>query len=243
MRYCIMHHQTPALRHPRINAFEDFVRDPSFPCVGAKAALSKRQMTYVVARDIRTAWDDFDIHTAIRGIVNLYRENPAPFRSLAVIFDTDTALDELDFEQHLWARWQSLSDKDDRLGQKCDDRVAHDPGHPEFSVSFGGEAFFIIGLHPQASRPARRFVRPTMIFNLHDQFEKLREEGQYEKLRATILDRDVKIAGDMNPMLAQHGEVSAARQYSGRAVDAEWKCPYSRASARPDMELNHARND
>ena len=125
----------------------------------------------------------------------------------------------------------------------CDDRVAHDPGHPEFSISFGGEAFFIIGLHPQASRPARRFERPTMIFNLHDQFEKLREEGQYDRLRASILDRDVKIAGDINPMLAQHGEVSAARQYSGRAVGAEWKCPYARAGRQPDMELNNVLND
>lgn len=238
-----MYHQKPALRHPRINAFEEFVRDPSFPCVGAKAALAKRQMSYVVARDIRSALNDLEIHTAIRGIVDLYRENPAPFRSLAVIFDTDTALDELSFEQYLWERLQSLSDKDDRLGQKCDERVAHDPGHPEFSISFGGEAFFIVGLHPKASRPARRFERPTMIFNLHDQFEKLREEGQYAKLRASILDRDIKIAGDINPMLAQHGEVSAARQYSGRAVGAEWKCPYARAGVYLDLGLNHARND
>ncbi len=234
---------TPALRHPLIAAFEEFVRDPLFPCVGAKAALSKRQMTYVVARDIRSAWDDLDIHTMLRGIVGLYRKNPAPFRSLAVIFEDDTAMDELGFERHLWDRLQSLSDKDDWLGQKRDDRVAHDPNHPEFSVSFGGEAFFIVGLHPQASRPARRFVRPTMIFNLHDQFEKLRKANQYEKLRASILDRDVKIAGNINPMLAQHGEVSAARQYSGREVGSEWKCPYARAGTHPDLELLDAVND
>ena len=238
-----MHHQTPALRHPLITAFEEFVRDPLFPCVGAKAALSKRQMTYVVARDIRSAWDDLSIHGMITGLVDLYRKNPAPFRSLAVIFEDESALDEFGFEQHLWERLQSLSDKDEWLGQKPDDRVAHDPNHPEFSVSFGGEAFFVVGLHPQASRPARRFIRPTMIFNLHDQFERLREEGQYEKLRASILDRDVKIAGTINPMLAGHGEVSAARQYSGRAVGTEWRCPYSRAATRPAMELPRAVND
>ena len=233
----------PALRHPLITAFEEFVRDPLFPCVGAKAALSKRQMTYVVARDIRSAWDDLSIHGMITGLVDLYRKNPAPFRSLAVIFEDESALDEFGFEQHLWERLQSLSDKDEWLGQKPDDRVAHDPNHPEFSVSFGGEAFFVVGLHPQASRPARRFIRPTMIFNLHDQFERLREEGQYEKLRASILDRDVKIAGTINPMLAGHGEVSAARQYSGRAVGTEWRCPYSRAATRPAMELPRAVND
>lgn len=230
--------QSPiAIRHPLISAFEEFVREPLFPCVGAKAALSRKQMTFVVARDIKSAWDDFDIHAAVRGLVDKYRENRAPFRSLAVIFNQDLRLDELQFEQRLWERLQTLSDMDDWLGQEKDARVAHDPNHPEFSLSFGGEAFFIIGLHPQASRPARRFVRPSMIFNLHDQFELLREANQYEKLRASILDRDVKIAGNINPMLAKHGEVSAARQYSGRAVESGWKCPYQRAGAHPDQEL------
>ena len=230
--------QTSAsIRHPLTSAFEEFVRDPLFPCVGAKAALSKKQMTFVVARNIKSASDDFDIHAAVRSLVDKYRKNRTPFRSLAVIFQRDLTLDELQFEYHLWERLQTLSDIDDWLGQEKDARVAHDPNHPEFSLSFGGEAFFIIGLHPQASRPARRFVRPTMVFNLHDQFESLREANQYEKLRASILDRDVKIAGNVNPMLAKHGEVSAARQYSGRAVESGWKCPYQRAGAYPDQEL------
>ena len=238
-----MQYATPALRHPLITAFEEFVRDPLFPCVGAKAALSKRQMTYVIARDIRSAWDDLRVHEMIVDLVALYRKNPAPFRSLAVIFEDDTEIDEVGFEQLLWQRVQSLSDKDDWLGQKPDDRVAHDPNHPEFSVSFGGEAFFIVGLHPQASRPARQFVRPTMIFNLHDQFERLREANQYEKLKSSILERDVKIAGTINPMLAGHGTVSAARQYSGRAVGSEWRCPYARAGTHPDQELLRAVNN
>jgi FPC/CPF motif-containing protein YcgG len=229
--------------HPLIGAFEQSVRDPLFPCVGAKAALSKEQMTFVVARDMKSAWDDLDIHAQVRSLVHLYHQNRTPFRSLAVIFEHDSGLDELEFERYLWERLQSLSDKDDWLGQKQDARVAHDPNHPEFSLSFGGEAFFIVGLHPLASRPARRFVRPTMIFNLHDQFELLREANQYEKLRASIMDRDLKMAGDINPMLSKHGEVSAARQYSGRAVEKGWKCPYLRAGTHPDQELLDAIND
>ncbi|MGB5077183.1 MAG: guanitoxin biosynthesis heme-dependent pre-guanitoxin N-hydroxylase GntA [Sphingorhabdus sp.] len=231
------------MRHPLITAFEEFVRDPLFPCVGAKAALAKRQMTFVVARDIRSAWDDLAIHEMIMAMVGLYRSNPAPFRSLAVIFEDESALDEIEFERHLWERLQSLSDKDDWLGQKIDLRVAHDPNHPEFSVSFGGEAFFIVGLHPKASRPARQFVRPMMIFNLHDQFERLRESNQYERLRESILERDARVAGSINPMLAQHGEVSAARQYSGRAVGSDWKCPYERAGYHPDLEMLDAVHD
>ena len=38
--------------------------------------------------------------------------------------------------------------------------------------------------------------------------------------------RDEAIAGSRNPMLARHGEASEARQYSGRAVDPDWRCPF-----------------
>ena len=84
----------------------------------------------------------------------------------------------------------------------------------------------MIGLHPNASRPARRFARPMLVFNLHDQFEQLREQGTYEKMRETILARDEKLAGDINPMLATYGESSEARQYSGRQVAEDWQCPF-----------------
>ena len=65
-----------------------------------------------------------------------------------------------------------------------------------------------------------------MVFNLHDQFEKLREGGRYERMRDAILERDRQLAGNINPMLARHGESSEARQYSGRMVGDDWKCPF-----------------
>jgi FPC/CPF motif-containing protein YcgG len=64
------------------------------------------------------------------------------------------------------------------------------------------------------------------VFNLHDQFEQLREQGRYEKIRDTILARDERLAGSVNPMLARHGEASEAAQYSGRVVGPEWTCPF-----------------
>ena len=64
------------------------------------------------------------------------------------------------------------------------------------------------------------------MFNLHDQFERLREEGRYERMRERIIERDIALAGDANPMLARHGETSEARQYSGRAVGEDWQCPF-----------------
>lgn len=204
----------------------DHVRAADFPCVGAKSALAKGTLEVLACDRIDSAWDDLRIHDGLLRWAQAYKDQPGLFRSFAVIFDGPTDLTESAFERALWSRVQSLSDKDVWRGQSYDPRVSPDPDNPHFSLSFGGEAFFIVGLHPHSSRPARRFERPAMVFNLHDQFERLRAEGKYENMREKILVRDEALAGSRNPMLARHGDASEARQYSGRAVDEAWRCPF-----------------
>jgi FPC/CPF motif-containing protein YcgG len=214
--------------HPLAQRFQAFVRDAAFPCVGAKSALSRDRMRIFIAHDIASAWDDLRILEQIVQLAGEYRAEPMLFQTLVVIFEGSDESTEAEFEAHMWDRIQSLSDKDDLwLDQPRDKRVSDDPEDPHFSLSFGGEAFFVVGLHPEASRPARRFERPTLVFNLHDQFEQLRAQNRYEKLRDSILERDEALAGSMNPMLQRHGEGSEARQYSGRAVEDDWQCPYA----------------
>ncbi|AYJ87440.1 YqcI/YcgG family protein [Sphingomonas paeninsulae] len=215
-----------AEHHPLIEQFHAAIADQDFPCVGAKSALARHQIKAVVARSITSARNDMEVHTALMAFVANYRREDKLFQSLAVIFEGPLTLDESLFEANMWDRIQSVANKDAWLGQNHDTRVSADPDNPHFSLSFGGEAFFVVGLHPSASRPARRFVTPVMVFNLHDQFERLRAEGRYEKLRGAILDRDLAMAGSINPMLSRHGDVSEARQYSGRAVASEWRCPF-----------------
>ncbi|QQR39952.1 guanitoxin biosynthesis heme-dependent pre-guanitoxin N-hydroxylase GntA [Devosia rhizoryzae] len=210
---------------------QSFIQDPNFPCVGAKSALGKGQLHTYTARQIDSAWNDVEIQDRLMQFAWNYTQDKTLFTSFAVIFEGPLDLTEKEFERFMWDRIQSLTEKDAWRGQPPDPRVSSDPNDPHFSLSFGGEAFFVVGLHPHASRPARRFAYPTMIFNLHDQFETLREQNRYEKLRASILDRDEKLAGSINPMLARHGSISEARQYSGRAVSEEWACPYHRDPA------------
>ncbi len=207
-------------------AFESFIRAKDFPCVGAKSALARGTLRVLVGWSITSAWDDGRLHKELLHWAAEYRAEPGLFRSLAIIFADPAAGDEKDFETALWQRLQSLADKDAWLGLPYDSAVSGDPEDPHFSLSFGGEAFFAVGLHPAASRPARRFEQPVIVFNLHDQFEQLRAEGRYETMRETILQRDVKLAGSLNPMLARHGETSEAAQYSGRQVDETWTCPF-----------------
>lgn len=204
----------------------DHVKAADFPCVGAKAAIARGTLEVLACDRIDSAWDDVRIHDRLMRFAWENAQDKALFRSLAVIFEGPGDLDETAFEAALWNRVQSLSDKDVWRGQDYDPAVSPDPASPHFSLSFGGEAFFIVGLHPRSSRAARRFARPAMVFNLHAQFELLRAEGLYEGMREKILVRDEALAGTRNPMLARHGESSEARQYSGRAVDGEWRCPF-----------------
>jgi len=216
--------------HPLAHAFRAFLRGADFPCIGAKSALARNQIEIVIARDIRSNWDDLRVLPKLLAFAKSYHNGSKPilFQSFAIIFEQPDGLTEAEFEHHLWQRIQSLSDKDSFFGAIHDDRVAANPSDHNFSLSFGAEAFFVVGLHPNASRPARRFDKPVLVFNLHDQFVRLRQQGLYEKMRGIIMDRDIELAGSANPMLARHGESSEAKQYSGRVVDSDWECPYER---------------
>jgi FPC/CPF motif-containing protein YcgG len=202
------------------------IADASFPCLGAKSAMARGLLRTVVCGSLESASDDVRIHDELLGWSSAYRKDPAGLRSLAVVFEGPDHLDERGFESAMWKRLQALADKDVWRGQPYDRSVSANTDDPHFSLSFGGAAFFVVGLHPQASRPARRLPRPTLVFNLHDQFDRLRGDGRYEPMRARIMKRDAALAGTVNPMLVRHGEASEARQYSGRVVGADWLCPF-----------------
>lgn len=225
-------HKTLDHYDPVLDRTEDFkdkliahIRHKAFPCVGAKSALARDRITFLNAGDLRCPRHDPEIHAGLEAFVTTYRQAPGPFQSFAVIFDGPDTLDEPTFEKAMWSRLQALEDTDAAKGYAYDPRVSPNADHPEFSLSFAEEAFFIVALHPNASRPARRFDVPVLIFNTHDQFEHLRHEGRYEALRASIIDRDIAFSGSANPMLARHGERSEASQYSGRSVGNDWQCP------------------
>lgn len=209
--------------------FGEFIKSEEFPCVGAKSALARDALTIFEAGDIDRASHDVDIYRALREFSGeLDHESPI-VRSFAVVFSGPGDLDEEGFEKALWNRLQCLHNLDVVGGTPWNEAVDRDPSSPHFSLSIGGEPFFVIGLHPNASRPARRFSRPALVFNSHIQFEKLRADGRYDRMKQIIRKRDVELAGSVNPMLNDFGEASEARQYSGRAVDESWKCPFAHA--------------
>lgn len=210
-----------------ISSLCDHVGRRAFPCVGAKSALATDKLHIETAWSLTSGWNDVKIHERLLDWSEAYETDPSGLRSLAVVFSGPTNLSEDEFEQAMWERLQSLAAKDEWLGQKYHPSVSRNPDDPHFSLSFGKQAYFVVGMHPNASRKARRTEYPVLVFNLHDQFEKLRESNRYERMREVILERDAQLDGSVNPMLARHGVESEARQYSGRQVEPDWQCPFT----------------
>jgi len=207
------------------DGFRAHILDPDFPCVGGKAAINNDTYRFGLYTKMNT-------HGTTAGLASdlweYARERAAfetEYATFVASFAAPIARDEREWEKMLWAQLQSLHDLD-RPHHQWDSTVSSDPEDTGFSFSFAETAFFVVGLHPQSSRVARRFSWPTLVFNAHSQFEQLRQQNQFERMRETIRARDLKLQGSLNPNLSNFGERSEARQYSGRRVEENWRCPF-----------------
>lgn len=207
-----------------IEEYREFLNNSKFPCIGAKTSITKKQLRCMVAGDMACPKDDRDILQFLYDFVGDYRNSTQLFHSAAIIFKQSGVHSEETFDGLLWQKLQALADLDSE--KYCyDKRVNKDPNSPYFSFSLREEAFFIIGLHPLSSRLARQFKYPTLVFNPHAQFEKLRETDRYEHLKNVIRKRDMEYSGSVNPMLEDFGKTSEVYQYSGRKYTIDWQCP------------------
>jgi len=231
-------------------AFRQFVLRPEFPCLGAKAAFNSDSQTLrtfdelgseEATNDLLAALYDFTRlvgrdsvepnHRATSDPGGSTESRPTEYATFVAIFEHPRQTNEQEFENLLWKQLRLLHD-DDAAGHDWDPAVSSDPADPHFSFSFGGQALYVIGMHANSSREARRFPWPTLVFNPHEQFERLRADGKWKHMQETIRQRDLELQGTINPMLSDFGERSEARQYSGRAVEENWRAPFPAASGK-----------
>jgi hypothetical protein len=206
--------------------FERFVSDESFSCLAGKgvvhqmghrvrvyAPLGTRRATIALAADL-------DAFTA---------ESPSAttLRAFVAVFPDRAPRSEVAFERRLWAQLQRLHEHESATAN-WDPGVSDDADDPMFAFSFAECAYFVVGLHAHSSRVSRRFRWPTLVFNPHSQFGRLRGEGRFARMQQVIREREMAVHGSLNPNLADFGERSEARQYSGREVEQDWKCPFHR---------------
>lgn len=214
--------------------FFDFIDIDSFPCVGAKAAMARGEIHVHEFGSLNDVNSDTDLLNALGDFVNMMDScnDESSVHSFVALFTGPAALSELRFESLLWTRLYNLHILDVKRGAPTDGDISSNSESPEFSLSLAGHPFFVIGMHPGSSRLARQFQCPVLVFNSHRQFERLRANGRYGKMKNATRKRDVALQGSINPNLADFGTNSEARQYSGRKVGGDWTCPFDFQKAR-----------
>jgi len=218
---------TPDLEQRIRIAFNAFIGDSGYPCLAAKGLSRRDDYRLHVYDALGSAIASRALATGLGAFARAVKQlGDDPLTAFVAVFTGPPSMGEREFERRLWIQLQRLHDRDDPTSS-WDPTVSNDPGDPRFSFSFGGSALFVIGLHPHSSRLARRFAWPTLVFNPHAQFEGLRRQGHFDRLRDHIRERDVALQGSINPNLADFGDRSEARQYSGRdTANGEWRCPF-----------------
>jgi hypothetical protein len=208
-------------------AFQEFVLQQDFPCVGARAAFHAGSYRLNVYDELASESATEQLAKDLLGFTSSELRDHQ-YATCIAVFRSPRDVDERQFEMELWQQLAMLN-MIDAQRFAWDPQVRSDPADPMFSFSFAGQALYVVGMHPSSSRLARRFEWPTLIFNPHEQFERLRTEGKWKRMQQTIRERDVALQGSINPMLSDFGESSEARQYSGRAVEEGWRAPFKAA--------------
>jgi FPC/CPF motif-containing protein YcgG len=212
--------------------FASFVADPGFPCLGAKAAFNAGSHIVSVYDALASADSSKSLALNLEEFAQSPMRHASEYATFVAIFREPRSSTEEEFESLLWSQLQQLHQLD-ATRHSWDPSVASDPNDPHFSFSFAGQALYVIGMHANSSRFARRFPWPALIFNPHEQFERLREDGNWRRMQESIRARDLALQGSINPMLSDFGQTPESRQYSGRAVDDHWRAPFQTNERKP----------
>jgi FPC/CPF motif-containing protein YcgG len=206
--------------------FQTLILSHNFPCVGAKAAFHEQMYGFAAYNELASAKSTAGLSRDLFEFRECERKIDHKYATFVAVFRRPIDIGEARFEELLWRQLRQLHEAD---LSNWSPEVSSNPADPHFSFSFAGRAFYVVGMHANSSREARRFPWPTLVFNPHEQFERLRADGKWKRMQQTIRAREIASQGSINPMLNDFGEQSEARQYSGRAVPDDWKAPFPNA--------------
>jgi uncharacterized protein len=214
------------------DGFKAHALSKAFACVAGAAAVRADSYRFLTYDELGSPEIAGKLAVDLREFIADFPLSPDRFASFIASFRGPSGLSAIDFEKHLWSTLQCLHDLDDL---DWDPTVSSDPEDVKFSFSFHGRSFFVVGMHPASPRWTRRLAWPTLVFNAHAQFDELRRMGRFESLQRTIRRRDSRLQGSPNPALTDYGMQSEAKQYGGRVVEPDWKCPLQVRSKRDDV--------
>jgi hypothetical protein len=208
--------------------FRALVLSEGFPCVAARSSMN----TALYRIGLYEKMGSPGAAAGLARDLTQFVLDGAPtqnFTSFVATFMYPRPTSEVQFERLLFRQLQMLHDLD-REFFSWNETVSNDPSAPDFAFSFAGQAFFVAGLHAGSRMWGRVFAYPTLVFNHHLQFRRLRIVGKFPLLKQAIHERQVKLQGYANPGLTDHGDGSEARDYAGRLHETlpgePWRCPF-----------------
>ena len=139
-----------------VSEFETLIRSPDYPCVGAKAALQREACRFRFYGELGEIGAATHCTADLQQFAAISKEIDKEFATFIAIFAGPSGMGEQQFSEQLW-RQLSLMAQIDQESNQWDAAYSSDPTHHDFAMSIGGQAFYIIGLHPGASRVARQF--------------------------------------------------------------------------------------
>lgn len=176
---------------------------PDYPCTPALSAL-KQGSLIITEIPGKIGSTGIDLRPMLQGFIDRLESRNEPYLSLWLSWDPEEMSEE-EFEIRLWREVRAF----------C----------PNLPVSFGSHQLFLVGMHPNSSRKARRFPRCSIIVNSFSQFERIEATGNYPSLVSSIRERDKKYSGSVNPMVEEYGDVWEEIQFSGKVNPPDWEPP------------------
>jgi len=197
------------------------------PCIFGKSVIKSKNYDLKIYRSLTKIKSIMKLYNDLLTFKNIQKEKYGNnFSSFIAVFLDEDISNEEDFDNKFWNILNILNQKD-KLYHEWDDSVSSSPSDSDFSFSFGGRAYFVLGMNQYSSRLSRKFKYPTLVFNARYYFDLLRENGTMDKYRDIIREKDSNTQGTINPNLINYSDNdSEAKLYSGMEMSADWICPF-----------------
>lgn len=225
LKHLITHEKASALAQHIHSVFKGHVTSPSFPCFPGTRVFKEHLERFALYTDLNSNEEldilCFDFYEYLKE----YRKGkPGNDLTFIACFEKPIPRSENEFCMKLWRLLKKISDKDQQY-HKWAEGVSPNTNDKNFAFSFGGISMYMSGFHPFSSRFARRFPYMALVLNTHEQFDMLKTQGTFEKIKNAIRLKDAKLNGKYNPSLTDFGMRSEAEQYDGKDHKGNFHCP------------------
>lgn len=200
--------------------FRGMMLNESFACIGGASAVRRGNYQFALLPELASEEAIVECCDALRKFVSKFPAASHPVAVFVAAFRGPLCENESDFESRLWDQLQGMHDSHgQRAWFSADDSLAD--RDDELGFIFDDRNFFVVGMHPAASRWSRRYAWPTLVFNALSHAEHATRLGQFDRMRDRIRSRDQRLQGSLNPTVSE----PQVAQFSGRDVGPDWQCP------------------